>query len=43
MLEYLFNLLKKQAGDALINHPAIPNQKNDEAVQAAGNSIVDTL
>ena len=43
MLENLFNLVKQQAGDAIINNPAIPNQKNDEAVQAAGNSIVDTL
>jgi len=43
MLENLFNLVKQQAGDAIINNPAIPNQKNDEAVQAAGSSIEDTL
>jgi hypothetical protein len=43
MLENLFNLVKQQAGDTIINNPAIPNQKNDEAVQAAGSSIVDTL
>lgn len=43
MLDNLFNLVKQQAGDTIINNPAIPNQKNDEAVQAAGNSVVDTL
>ena len=43
MLENLFNLVKQQAGDAIINNPAIPNQKNDEAVQAAGDSVVDSL
>ena len=43
MLENLFNLVKQQAGDTIINNPAIPNQKNDEAVQAAGSSIEDTL
>ncbi|OQP64603.1 hypothetical protein [Niastella populi] len=42
MLDNLFNLVKQQAGDAIISNPAIPNQKNDEAVQAAGNSVVDT-
>jgi hypothetical protein len=43
MLENLFNLVKQQAGDAIINNPAIPDQHNEEAVQEAGNSIVDTL
>jgi hypothetical protein len=43
MLENLFDLVKQQAGDAIINNPAIPNQHNEEAVQEAGNSVVDTL
>lgn len=43
MLENLFNLVKQQAGDAIINNPAIPNQHNEEAVQEAGNSVVDSL
>ena len=43
MLENLFNLVKQQAGDTIINNPAIPDQKNDEAVQAAGSSIEETL
>jgi uncharacterized protein YidB (DUF937 family) len=43
MLDNLFNLVKQEAGDAIINNPAIPNQHNEEAVQEAGNSVVDTL
>lgn len=43
MLENLFNLVKQQAGDAIVNNPAIPDQHNEEAVQEAGHSIVDTL
>ena len=43
MLENLFNLVKQQAGDAIINNPAIPDQHNVAAVQEAGHSIVDTL
>lgn len=43
MLENLFDLVKQQAGDTIINNPAIPNQKNEEAVQEAGNSVVDSL
>jgi hypothetical protein len=43
MLENLFDLVKQQAGDTIINNPAIPNQKNDEAVKAAGDSVVDSL
>ena len=43
MLENLFNLVKQQAGDAIINNPAIPNQHNEAVVQEAGNSVVDSL
>ena len=43
MLDNLLNLVKQQAGDAIINNPAIPNQHNEEVVQEAGNSVVDTL
>lgn len=43
MLENLFDLVKQQAGNTIINNPAIPNQKNEEAVQEAGNSVVDSL
>lgn len=43
MLENLLNLVKQQAGDAIIDNPAIPNQHNEEAVQEAGHSVVDSL
>lgn len=43
MLESLINLVKENAGDAIINNQAIPNERNDEAVQEAGHSIFDTL
>jgi hypothetical protein len=43
MLDNLINLVKQNAGDAIIKNPAIPNERNDEAVHAASNSIMDTL
>ncbi len=43
MLENLTNLVKQYAGDAIINNPAIPNEKNDEVVSDASNSIFDGL
>lgn len=43
MLENLFDLVKSQAGDAIINNPEIPNEHNDTAVQMASSSIFDTL
>ncbi|MEO6583969.1 MAG: hypothetical protein ABIO05_06575 [Ferruginibacter sp.] len=43
MFENLLNLVKENAGDAIINNPAIPNERNDEAISCASNSIVDGL
>lgn len=43
MLDNLLNLVKEHAGDAIIDNPAIPNEKNDAAIQSATHSIVDTL
>ncbi|MBG9375266.1 DUF937 domain-containing protein [Panacibacter sp. DH6] len=43
MLENLINLVKENAGDSIINNPAIPNERNDEAVGLASSSILDTL
>lgn len=43
MLDNLLNLVKEHAGEAIINNPAIPNERNDEAVELASNSIVETL
>lgn len=43
MLDQLTALVKEYAGDAIITNPAIPNEKNDEAVGLASNSIVKGL
>jgi len=43
MFENLNNLVRQNAGDAVISNPSIPNEKNEEAVEAAGGSIMSTL
>jgi len=43
MLENLQSLVKEHAGDAIINNPAIPNDKSDEVIADAGSSIVSGL
>jgi hypothetical protein len=43
MLENLLDLIKQNAGNAIVNNPAIPNQHNDAAISEAGNSIMDGL
>ena len=43
MLENLLKLVKENAGDAIINNPAIPDQHNDAACETAANSIFSGL
>lgn len=43
MLDKLLDLIRGNASDAVVNNPAIPNEKNEEAVQSAGSSIMATL
>ena len=43
MLEQLTNLVKQYAGDAIINNPAIPNERNDEAINETSSSIAGGL
>lgn len=43
MLENLINLVKEQAGDTIISNPAIPNERNDEAIETASHSIAGSL
>jgi hypothetical protein len=43
MLENLLKLVKENAGEAIINNPAIPNAHNDSAIEAATNSIFANL
>ncbi len=43
MLENLINLVKENAGEAIVNNPEVPNENNDKAIEVTGNSIMDTL
>jgi hypothetical protein len=43
MLDQLTNLVKQYAGDAIISNPAIPNERNDEAINEASTSIAGGL
>lgn len=43
MFDNLLNLVKEHAGESIINNPAIPNEKNEEAIHTTTNSIMDTL
>ncbi len=43
MFDNLLALVKENAGDAIVKNPAIPNEKNDEAISQTTNSIMDTL
>jgi len=43
MLENLLNLVKENAGSAIINNPEISNEHNDAAIATASSSIVDGL
>lgn len=43
MLEQLLNLVKQNAGEAIVSNPAIPNEHNDAAIEETGNSIMNGL
>ena len=43
MLENLIQLVKENAGEAIINNPAIPNELNDSAIESTAGSIFDSL
>ena len=43
MLDNLLNLIRENAGSSIINNPAIPNERNEEAIATAGNSIAGGL
>lgn len=43
MLDQLTNLVRQYAGDAIVNNPAIPNARNNEAVNEASGSIAGGL
>ena len=43
MFEQLFNLVKEQAGAAIIQNPDIPNERNEEAIGDVTNSVAGGL
>lgn len=43
MLEELIKIVKENAGEAIINNPAVPNKQNEEAVNTTAGSIFDSL
>jgi len=43
MLDQLFNLVREQAGPSIIQNPAIPNERNEEAVADVTNNIAGGL
>lgn len=43
MIDKLINLVKQNAGDEIIKNPAIPNDKNDEAMREVGAEINNGL
>ncbi len=43
MLKQLFDLVKESSNDAVINNPDIPNEKNEEVVAEATNTVASGL
>ncbi|HUQ64521.1 MAG TPA: hypothetical protein VM101_00070 [Flavitalea sp.] len=43
MLDQIIDLIRNNAGGAVVNNPAVPNEKNESAIRQGGNSIVETL
>lgn len=43
MLENLLQLVKENAGEAIINNPAVPNELNDSAIESTAGSIFESL
>ena len=43
MLDNLLNLVTQNAGQAIIQNPAIPNERNNDAIQAVTQSIFNGL
>ncbi|HPT13606.1 MAG TPA: DUF937 domain-containing protein [Bacteroidales bacterium] len=43
MLDQLLQLVRENAGEAIISNPAIDNKNNDAAIETAAGSIFDNL
>jgi len=43
MLDKIVDLIRNNASGAVVNNPAIPNEKNESAIRQGSNSIIETL
>ena len=43
MLDKIVDLIRNNASGAVVNNPAVPNEKNESAIRQGGNSIIETL
>ena len=43
MLENLFNLVKEQGAETVINNPVVPNEQNDAVIASATHSVAEEL
>jgi len=43
MLSKIFDLVRDNAQNAVVQNPSIPDDRNDEAIKAGGASIISTL
>jgi hypothetical protein len=43
MLKNLLELVKENAGEAIIKNPAIPNERNNDAIKVASDSLFKAL
>jgi hypothetical protein len=43
MIQNLFNLVKENANELIVNNPVIDNKNKDDAISETGNVIVDVL
>ena len=43
MFDNLLKLVQENAGEAIVNNPAIPDEKNDAAINVASEGIMDHL
>lgn len=43
MLENLFNLIKEQGQEVVVNNPAVPNEQNNAVLASATSSVAEGL
>jgi len=43
MLDQILKLVKENAAEAIVNNPAVPNEKNDLTIETAAGSLLNSL